>query len=450
MIALAEGLPGTSWNEGFAREMAAALGPAIAEFVAVPRGFNVERCLDALTQALSGQQPAQVVRLESVSSPADLLRRLDGELGQPSTATEPELWVIERAAVLEWPRVFVVTASTPAAQATEVLACASTLAATSRDLQGPLSFVVVGTGGTLAAVAAARCWPPADVLPQPLPFWRPDRSLLRSGFQTYLSLRIYWEASGATARLERLSEVHRHVPHWSPNVDTDQVVDRWFDAAHAEVASDPLEAAEALARVLSPDQLRAAAATGTVPLRRGHVMHELVVAGLAWQPPGSPRAFVTAEAAFTLAQSASAMERIHLPQQDAPAFRRAVRRNEALAHWVQGLCLHLEREVRNFCRADDRIDQRIGAVGLTEKLETERQRQNARIAYGAEDRLIEFASFHDLLQIVRCTDLVRSLPTTVDRLHRVRLARNTAAHLRSVSWYGLEPVLAALEDFCAV
>jgi hypothetical protein len=45
--------------------------------------------------------------------------------------------------------------------------------------------------------------------------------------------------------------------------------------------------------------------------------------------------------------------------------------------------------------------------------------------------------------------MTRSLPTTIDRLHRVRIARNTAAHLRSVSWGGVESVLAALEDFGA-
>lgn len=322
----------------------------------------------------------------------------------------------------------------------------SDFAHATKDLGGPVGFLVIlGAGLGVPAAWRGEVAPPATAAPLPLPFWRSDRPLVDAGYDTSLSLRVYWEAAGQEQAAARLAPVRHQAAGWVGLDDSDRRLDQAFDAVHALHGTEGANIGRIFSRAFSGETARKVLATGCVD-KSLFALADLVSNGVAWCPPGGLRALVAPFAAFCLTQGpnlvAASLWRDSTPMD----FRRSVRRNHLLANWALQLTSCVERELVNICKADPRIEDRMDSLGLSEKLVAERAKKSSSLAYDPETALVEFASFGDLVQLVSTAGPTLGVPVSVRRLDSVRLVRNLAAHLHPVSWLGIRTVLEAIED----
>jgi hypothetical protein len=384
--------------------------------------------------------------------PADFLCAVAQALGwvaaEPVTAESLILANVER---LTWPRVVLVpvASGTSASGVRHLLRSASEIAEGTKNLSGPLTFVViVPTGIELPADAVPDVWEPLQPWPDPLPFWRRERSLRDAGFDIYLSHRVYWEAAGQPKFIELLAEVFRRSSELMMASDADSRIDRAFDALSVLEGPTGERLAELFESAFAAVAARAVLKTGIVT-KSNLPLWRLLAAGLAWCPPGSPLAFIAPLAARRLSEFPALSRRSGLGSEGMSMFRRAARHNQLLASWILNLTTHVEREMIALCQRDMLLDGKLDQLALKDKLVKKRERAPRGLAYDMGDDLIDYASFGDLQALVTQTDLVRHFPVSAVKLNQIRQTRNLSAHLHPVTWQGVRNVLAVIEQLHA-
>jgi hypothetical protein len=446
-------LPGMSCEDRFAVDLAQTLGTRPVHLVMLSPGREFAEAfasLAAWVRKVSGpalESTREVGRCQEITS--DFLSAVTQALGWVSTdPTTIESLILANVERLTWPCVVCVpvAAGTHAPKMQHLLHIASEMAEVTKNLSGPLTFVVVTSPDIeLPAEAVPNVWEPLYPWPDPLPFWKRERSLQNAGFDIYLAHRIYWEAAGQPRCIEHLVEVYRLSSRLMIASDADGQIDGAFDHlwAYDETIGEHL--ADFFERAFDPVDARAVLKTGIV--RKSKLpLWQLLTTGLAWYPPGSPQACITPNAARHLSKFPRLGCRSGVGADGMSLLRRAARRNQPLALWALNLTMHVEREMVTLCQHDISLDRKLDQLALKDKLIQERERTPRNLAYDVRDDLIDYASFGDLQALVTQTELERSFPVSAVKLNQIRQTRNLSAHLHPVTWQGVRNVLTVIDQ----
>lgn len=379
--------------------------------------------------------------LGELASPAELLAAVAEEIGA-NTESTAEALVLKHVDRLQWPRLLLASLRSDAPVDATVRS-ARELADATRDLQGPLRFVLLLPDG-LSWPASERplVWEPLYGAPHPLPFHLPSRSLRDAGFDTYLSCRLYWEAAGRPSYLSAFVDLLERAAEMMMAADADDRIDRALDERWTALLGPPDEIESLFRAACDRAQARVVLRTGIVMQTRTSLDH-LEAKGLCWRPPGSLHALLTPLAAFQLARGSVGAS---LPLEERVSLRRIARHNQLLGAWVLQLTGHVEREMVWRCQRDGRIQERLTSSGMLERLRAEQQRNPTSLAYSPSEDPLDYASFGDLISLLTLPGLGRNLPMSRQRLEEARHARNLSAHLRPVTWRAVHSVLLLLEQ----
>lgn len=449
-------LPGMSCEDRFVMDLACSLGSQPVHIVALSPGRRLDDACTALTTCVRERNGPSLEKMREVGAhPAptvvDFLCTVAQTLGWISTdPVTVESLILANVERLAWPRVVLLPIA-PGACISNVellLHSAREMAEGTKNLDGPLTFVLlIPAGVEPLANPAVEVWEPLHPWPDPLPFRRGEQSLRNTGFDIYLSQRIYWEAAGQPQFIGLLSEVFRRSSELIMASDADNRIDQAFDTLLASEGPPGAYLAGLFENAFDATGARAVLKTGIVAKANLPLQH-LLAAGLIWYPPGSPRAFITPLAARLLSAFPNFGRRSGLSPNGMSAFRRAARHNQLLASWVLQLTTHVEREMTVVCQRDGSLNDKLDQLALRDKLTQEREKMPPTLVYDMRDDLIDYASFGDLQTLVTQTNLARHFPVSASKLNQIRQTRNLSAHLHPVTWQAVRNVLSVIEQIC--
>lgn len=423
----------------------------VVRLVALPPGFALAEAVNTLCQTVgeSGHaNPDPLPVVEDADSPISQLRDAVARMvGCEQVSDSIEELVVGNPDRFSWPRLAVVPVASgiAAEELANMLRWARQLAEATKNLEGPIHSVFIVAAGThFPDGEMPEVWSPWRPVVEDLPYGRAVSDIIQAGFDVYLSLRVYWEAAGCPDDLTRLEPVFRRSPELVLAADADRRVDRIFDDL-AEDKDDHGELLEIFGQAFEEPDVRVVLKTGAVS-RPKIPAWRLVVAGLAWCPPGQARLLVTPNAARCLSRSPKFRQRHGMTDETCSAFRRAVRNSPVLASWIWQLATHVEREMVIHCQRDPAINRKIEQLGLREKLIEERARVDCGLAYDLPSDLVEYGSFGDLQTVITGADFKDPFPASAKRLEQIRLTRNLCAHLHPVTWPAVRSVLMVLGE----
>ena len=445
-------LPGLRCIDEFALNLALSLEDKHVTAVALGPHRDPERSfrdVAAACRQVDGPVLSKIATFQAAEGLNGFLIALSNTMGWDVPADlNPEQLLLGNVNRLVWPpamAVAILPAGLEEDQVFEVWTTCLDIAEATKNLEGALSFLLFMPHGIrIPCGMDFDVWGPSVPYTLPLPFRRPDRSLVETGFNVYLSHRIYWEASGQSPLAERIAGFAQLSPSLSSSMTIDERLEQTFDRVHAEDKNED-HYLEAFDKHVESLPNLAMLRQGILP---AGIADEkaLSAEGVVWHPPQDPRPLLTCRAAFSLANQTSFRRRTGLTSQESvKRFRRAVRRSPLLSSWVLGLTALVERELAEACRGDSTIAEKIKNLGLQQKLQEEKSRTPTELIFAPSEDLIDYASFGELQRLVGYAGNSKSFPISMERLDRIRRTRNLCAHLKAVSWTAAKTILSVLE-----
>jgi hypothetical protein len=443
---------GMTFRDGFCEQLLHRSQHESVQWIAVPPGHSQETAVDALLETSRDGffSPLRTLTLE-VDSPerlkSSLLQELADELILDAPLTDSiEDFILQNTDALRMPYSFLLPLPPQTKPSTlqALLKMCEKLAEFSKDLEGPLSFLLLTQPPLPPHIEGNMAWVWEPLQPQPsfLQFSRTGVSLEALGFQIYLAYRCYWEAGGRPDLLQRLQEGVGGTD-LSSRQDADERLEELFDELLDEEEGGQDYAAlfhEHLNKTQGT-QVLDTGILGALPLT---TMLSLQACGLAWYPPGSLHAYLTPQATRALSRSDLFRRSWNLRQEHLFALRRQVRQNTLLASWIVGLTALIEREMLNFCRQAPRLPEALESGPLAQDLTDQRERMPTEMMYSTRRDLIDYATFGQLQSLIFGGQLGAQFTLSQNRVNQVRHVRNLVTHLHSVRWPAVRIILRAL------
>lgn len=327
----------------------------------------------------------------------------------------------------------------------ELLSVLDRAALVTRDLTGPLSFLVILNGvSTPAGSNDPFVWRALHGSPRVIsPSLKTE--FTSAVFEAYFALRVFWAAAGQPQWIDEFSDSMPGPGEYETSGDPDRRLDTDLDRLLVGKVPPAREYVEALRWAL-PDPAarraflrRGALTTGDAGGRR------LASAGITWSPPGSLKEPVTLAAALRFSEEGTLAPKDGVGPTELVALRSAARRNYLIGSWVLSLAAQIESELvealRSGCNWRQVFDNRDWAASL----EKEREEHPIGIAAETPADILEFATFYQLQVAATVTGCATRIGLSIDSVDMVRRVRNLAAHQHVVTWSGVRAVADAIK-----
>lgn len=312
-----------------------------------------------------------------------------------------------------------------------------------KNTAGPVRFLfLLAHAHSRPAGVSAAVWPALDIWPHSIRFDTDARSRMSRAWDTYMSLRVYWEGSGQPAWMLALDSEARAIEPSANGHGADNALDRAFGRVLVPGPREVSACGEAFEASFAGNAADCLLRTGLVVHARVPV-DQLVAEGLAWCPPNSSQAWLTCRAARALAHYPPVrthLERIHSTPE---SMLTAARTNPLVALWTLGLAFIVERQLLALCHRNDTALQRFLEMVDARELSV-RSRQSRGLMRPTSPHPLDHATYAELQNIVLAEDFVPRVPLTANALNQVRRVRNHCAHLRPISWRAVHATVEAI------
>lgn len=461
--------------DAFVQQLARRLTDELVWRVVLPPGFDAYECMELLADAASEEADTplyypidRAFRVDGkeavLSEVVRLLRIQGGKL--PESA---ESLMVEHSESFRSSRtvgLILSDAMSDAARA-EVIQVCEEIAEYTRGLKGKFNFILLqkyasqpvredGESRARGLESGSIVWQPWTPQVKPLRFESAfssvstsDSRLERSGFERYLGLRLYWEASGAPEYMSQLAEVEELRPFWISAEDADQKIERKFDEILANAGGQPDQVSALFEECGEACGTRVLLSTGIIRACPEPLVQELLGAGVAWMPPNGLHLRVTSVAARQLLADATLRKKWDISEQDALNFRIAARKNPLLAGWVSSLTRLVELEMLFCCKQAPNLPEILARHQMSAELEDLCARAARYQSNPEPTEPIDHASFGQLQHLIFNSVLQESFPVSRMRIEEIRRTRNLVAHAHAVRWSGVRVLLQTLASLHA-
>lgn len=461
--------------DAFVEQLARRLSDEFVWRVVLPPGFDAFECMELLADAARDEADVPLY------FPVDNEFRVDGKaaviseiahllrLPKDTRPESAEALVVNHTERFRSSRTVGLILSddiTDEARA-EVFQTCEEIGEYTRDLKGKFNFILLqkyfappddgdGAAGVRALESGSLVWQPWTPQVKPLRFesafssmGMSESRLERSGFERYLGLRLYWEASGAPEYMSQLSDVDELRPFWIAADDADQKIERKFDDILLDAGGCPEQVSALFDVCAKTCGTRVLLSTGIIRACPEALVQELLGAGVAWMPPNGLHLRVTSVAARQLLEDTALRERWDISEQDALNFRIAARKNPLLAGWVSSLTRLVELEMLFCCKQAKNLPEILARHDMSAELEELCARSSRYQSNPEPTEPIDHASFGQLQHLIFNSVLQENFPVSRTRIEEIRRTRNLVAHAHSVRWSGVRVLLQTLASLHA-
>lgn len=460
--------------DAFVQQLARRLSDELVWRVVLPPGFDAYECLELLDAAAADEAENLLYFPSSrdfrIDSSAAVLSEIARLLRLPDSAPESaEELVVHHTDRFRRSRTvgLIISDDISDAQRAEVFQTCEEIAEFTRDLEGKFNFVLLQSYWAAPAArpgeVSPRSFEPGEVVWQP---WTPQVKPLRfesafttigmtesrlenSGFERYLGLRLYWEASGAPEYMERLSDIDELRSFWIADDDADDKIERKFDDLLADAGGKPAHVSALFDACAQTCGTRVLLSTGIIRACPDALLQELLGAGVAWIPPNGLHLRVTSVAARQILADKKLREKWEITDDKARNFRLAARKNPLLASWVSSLTRMVEMEMLFCCKQAGNLAEILNNLGRDAELEELRNRARRYQSHAEPTEPIDHASFGQLQYVIFHSPLQKDFPVSRSRIEEIRRTRNLVAHAHAVRWSGVRVLLQTLASLHA-
>lgn len=434
------------------REVEALRGRVPVALVAPGPGRSPEAAFEALHEE-SYRRGGRLLRLaRPVREPNGWMEELTGAVAGAlglEEADEPTLQslLLQSADRLQVPSTIVIPVGRAAARdiLPELLQALGSAALLTRDLSGPVGFLVLLDGiCTPAPSVDPFAWRSlhgsARVLSPSL-----TASFSDAIFETYFALRVFWAAAGQPRWIDEITDSLPGAGEYGTCGDPDRRLDADLDRVLRERIPRATDFVAALHWALADPAARRAF------LSRGSLTsgdpgcQRLAAAGVTWSPPGSLRDPVTLAACLRLSEDGALADADGKGPDVVAQLARSARRNHLIGTWVLSLTSQIETELVDVLRASGRWRRVFDDQGWSRDLEREKRDHPVGLAADQPSDLLDFASFYQLQRAAEQTGSVAHLGLTNRSVDVIRRVRNLAAHQHVVTWSAVRVVAEAIE-----
>lgn len=445
-------LNGLMLDDPGCREVETLRGRVPVALVAPGPGRSPEAAFAALHEE-SYRRGGRLLRLaRAVAGPGRWMEELTGAVAgaldlEETDETTLQSLLLQSSHLLQVPSTIVIPIGRAAAQNVlpELLQALGAAALLTRDLSGPLGFVVMLDG---------ICTPAASVEPF---VWRslhgsarvlspsPTATFSDAVFETYFALRVFWAAAGQPRWIDEVADSIPGPAEYETYGDPDRRLDADLDRVLLERIPPAADFVAALRWALADTSARRAF------LSRGSLTsgdpgcQRLAATGVTWTPPGSLREPVTLAACLRLSEEGALSDADGKGPDAAALLARSARRNHLVGSWVLSLTSQIESELVDVLRASGRWRRVFDDQGWTQELEREKRDHPVGLAADQPSDLLDFASFYQLQRAAEQTGSVAHLGLTNRTIDVIRRVRNLAAHQHVVTWSAVRVVAEAIE-----
>lgn len=419
--------------------------------LAVPPGFQLEDACAEVREAVESMGETFLqINPEQLRGREDLYRILSYQCRvEPAVATL-EAWLREVHHYQS--RVLVLAGFAPPETLEGILAEAKALVSATKDLDAPVKVLWVHDlrGAEMIPEFTYKVWPGRPMGVPLLDFTiLPQTGLLRA-MGNYVDLRIYWESCGHPSRIAKLtSRVEDLAPAIRVDADIDAVLDGLFDQVPLEtLEEDGMGGFLRKTKVLQ--DMERALRKGTAPSPARSAVGGYEAHGILWQPPGTARRRLTPCCLAFLARNASHPLTKALGLDVVRARLLASRANPLLSQMVLFLGAQVELELLIHLRNEPSCETVLELLDMTEELRIIRDRSQVsspKVPYW-EDRLIDYATFGQLVKLNTNLDPRVTFPIPKQQLWAAAVQRNNAAHGQPIQWKGIRRLIETTYQLC--
>lgn len=320
-----------------------------------------------------------------------------------------------------------------------------------KDLEGPLRFIVLVESPTLKSTLSLSevVWEPT--LPSSIPFRLDDASFSfePAGFSIYMAHKVYWEGSGRLDLINLFHEQTIQAQAYIQRPKADDFIDKMLDRAVLLDEEEGRRLADICLSNIDPAIGRKTLLSGIINRSRLANKGDLISNGLCWNPPGSMHLHITVLAARHLCANSRICSEYGLTGTDFDSIVRASRYNPMIGNWVMGLTSLIELEMLTACRNSDMTNDIFSRLGYLDDLTVQSRKARLDMMYNNRLDLVDFATFHQLLETITHGAFRVPFPISRERLCKIRDIRNMVAHLHHVRWDSIKDVLNSLQTVSA-